>query len=38
MHEKNELPLIKTDEKMSNALITMTQKSFGCVGVINKSK
>ena len=37
MHEKNELPLTKTDEKMSSALITMTKKSFGCVGVINKS-
>ena len=37
MHDKNELPLTKTDEKMSGALITMTKKSFGCVGVINKS-
>ena len=36
MHEKNELPLTKADEKMSSALITMTKKSFGCVGVINK--
>ena len=37
MHDKNELPLTKTHEKMSSALITMTKKSFGCVGVINKS-
>ena len=37
MHNKNELPLTKTDEKMSSALITMTKKSFGCIGVINKS-
>ena len=37
MHDKSSLPLTKTDEKMSSALITMTKKSFGCVGVINKS-
>ena len=37
MHDKNELPLTKTYEKMSSALITMAKKSFGCVGVINKS-
>ncbi len=35
MHTKNKLPLAKQDEKMSKALITMTQKSFGCIGVIN---
>ena len=38
MHIKNKLPLAKLDEKMSKALLTMTQKSFGCVGVVNKSK
>ena len=38
MHEKNKLPLAKIDEKMSKALLTMTQKSFGCIGVINKKK
>ena len=38
MHTNSELPLAKLDEKMSRALITMTQKSFGCIGVINKSK
>ncbi len=36
MHVKKELPIAKLDEKMSKALITMTQKSFGCIGVINK--
>ena len=38
MHIKNKLPLAKLDEKMSKALLTMTQKSFGCVGVVNKKK
>ena len=36
MHQKNELPLTRINEKMSSALLTMTKKSFGCVGVINK--
>ena len=35
MHNKSALPLIKHNEKMSDALIKMTQKSFGCLGVIN---
>tara|TARA_Y100000590_G_scaffold442587_1_gene570876 strand:- start:93 stop:1049 length:957 start_codon:yes stop_codon:yes gene_type:complete len=35
MHNKKELPLTKTNEKMSSALIIMTKKSFGCVGVVN---
>ncbi len=38
MHIKKELPLAKVNEKMSKALITMTQKSFGCIGVINQKK
>ena len=38
MHTKKELPLAKLEEKMSKALITMTKKSFGCVGVINKNE
>jgi len=37
MHSKSELPLSKYNEKMSIALLKITQKSFGCVGVINKS-
>tara|TARA_B110000438_G_C15724283_1_gene611241 strand:- start:24 stop:980 length:957 start_codon:yes stop_codon:yes gene_type:complete len=36
MHNKNELPLAKENEKMSNVLLVMTKKSFGCVGVVNK--
>ena len=37
MHIKNALPLSKENEKMSKALIKMTKKSFGCLGVINKN-
>ena len=38
MHTKKELPLAKLEQKMSKALITMTKKSFGCIGVINKNE
>ena len=38
MHIKKELPLAKLNEKMSKALITMTKKSFGCIGVVNQKK
>ena len=38
MHSKKELPLANLNEKMSSALLTMTKKSFGCVGVINQKK
>ena len=38
MHGKSELPLAKENEQMSKTLLTMTNKSFGCVGVINKDK
>ena len=38
MHSSKELPLAKLDEKMSNALLTMTKKSFGCIGVVNSKK
>tara|TARA_B100000886_G_scaffold124690_1_gene84004 strand:- start:425 stop:1381 length:957 start_codon:yes stop_codon:yes gene_type:complete len=38
MHLGKELPLAKLDEKMSRALLTMTKKSFGCIGVINNKK
>ena len=38
MHVNKKLPLVKYNEKMSDVLIIMTQKSFGCVGVVNKSK
>ena len=38
MHLGKNLPLAKIDEKMSKALLTMTKKSFGCIGVINKKR
>ena len=37
MHTKASLPLIKKNENMSKALLTMTRKSFGCVGVVDKN-
>ena len=38
MHLEKKLPLAELDEKMSTALLTMTKKSFGCIGVIDKKK
>ena len=38
MHTGSALPLSKENDKMTKALITMTKKSFGCVGVINNYK
>ena len=38
MHTGSALPLAKENERMTKALITMTKKSFGCVGVINNTK
>jgi len=35
MHGKSKLPLVHENDLMSKALIVMTKKSFGCVGVIN---
>jgi arabinose-5-phosphate isomerase len=35
MHVGDEVPLIGTEEAMSHALLIMTAKTFGCVGVIN---
>ncbi len=36
MHKGERLPLIKSGESMANALVAMTEKSFGCVGVVDK--
>ena len=36
MHQVDQLPLIKSGELMSQALVAMTEKSFGCVGVLDK--
>jgi arabinose-5-phosphate isomerase len=38
MHVGKSLPLAKETDRMSKTLITMTKKSFGCVGVINKKQ
>ena len=38
MHTGKSLPLCLDSEKMSKTLITMTKKSFGCVGVVNKKQ
>ena len=37
MHTKASLPVIKKNENMSKALLAMTRKSFGCVGVVNNN-
>ncbi len=33
MHGKEELPLVYPDTKMADAILVMTEKRFGCVGV-----
>lgn len=38
MHGISELPIINKSKKMSSALLIMTKKSFGCIGVVNDSK
>ena len=35
MHKNNEIPLVNEDASMQEALLTMTSKMLGCVGVIN---
>ena len=35
MHEGDELPLCQSDTPMSAAILTMTEKRFGCIGVID---
>ena len=37
MHQADSLPLCAPDTLMSEALVIMTGKSFGCVGVVNAS-
>ena len=38
MHVGSSLPLANENEKMNKTLLTMTRKSFGCIGVLNKNK
>ena len=35
MHKGDRLPLAHLDDPMSVALVTMSEKSFGCVGILN---
>jgi arabinose-5-phosphate isomerase len=35
MHKGERLPLVKSGESMGHALVTMTEKSFGCLGVVD---
>jgi len=35
MHKASQLPLVAPTTPMAEALVTMTQKSFGCLGVID---
>ncbi|KAB2850784.1 MAG: KpsF/GutQ family sugar-phosphate isomerase [Hyphomicrobiaceae bacterium] len=35
MHKGEELPLIDAEARMAEALVVMTQKSFGCLGVLD---
>ena len=37
MHRGDRLPLIQSGESMAEALVAMTEKSFGCVGVVDAS-
>jgi arabinose-5-phosphate isomerase len=35
MHKGDALPLVGADREMSEVLVTMSEKSFGCVGVVD---
>lgn len=35
MHKGADLPIVGSDETMATALVTMTKKSFGCLGVVD---
>jgi arabinose-5-phosphate isomerase len=37
MHRGARLPIVSSDERMSTALVTMTEKSFGCLGITDKT-
>jgi arabinose-5-phosphate isomerase len=37
MHKDDRLPLARVDEPMTEALVTMTQKALGCLGVIDSN-
>ena len=35
MHKGDRLPLVQSGETMSSALVTMTEKSLGCLGIVD---
>ena len=37
MHSGDEMPLVRAETKMYDALIVMTEKSLGCVGVVDEN-
>lgn len=37
MHSGDEMPLVSAETKMADALIVMTEKSLGCVGVVDEN-
>ena len=37
MHRGKELPLISPDASMSQAIVTISEKTFGCVGVVDEN-
>ena len=37
MHKGDRMPLARDTEAMSSALVTMTQKAFGCLGVVGRN-
>lgn len=38
MRPFEELPLVKQETLMSEALVTMTEKGFGCIGILDEAK
>lgn len=38
MHPKERLPLARIDTKMSDAILLMTERQFGCVGIVDDSE
>lgn len=35
MHKEDRLPLVRVDEPMTSALVTMTQRALGCLGILD---
>ncbi len=35
MHRGDDLPLARADQHMAEAIVTMTAKAFGCLGIID---